>query len=602
MIVRMKKITLFVAENERDNFLLALRKLGVLHIRESCPALPEHVQRLEQDYALFKKAADVISAHCGSGMQLSLSYEDAKQKAREIIEFDREYRMLDNELSDLQTQLLWFAPWGDFNPQEIVSLRSSGIYVRLFHLTKQQWKKAKAGSLQVIRTVKNSVFAVSLSLHTEADFEYDEVLLPKRSADELRYLQHVLRAKKTKLETSLKEQGCLQKIFSIHLRTLGEKLKFLTVKHTMQQEGVFSYLEGFCPVSGLKNLVAEAKGFHAGYLIEDPGSPEEVPTLVENPPWIRIIDPVFRFMNTVPGYQEFDISFWFLVFFSLFFAMIVGDGGYGLLFLFLTFFIHRKVRNAPPEPFFLLYLLSCSTIIWGAVTGTWFGFEQIARLPFFKVLIIDKLYSFSELSQNFVIYFCFVIGVVHLSIAHLLLALRVINSKGALAEAGWISILWGMFFLAGTLILNNPFPVFGKYFFIVGIALVLLFSSPEKNILKAIAASLIDAPLKIISSFGDIVSYLRLFAVGTASVIVASTFNNMGLSAGFGTVLSGLGAACILFLGHALNIALACMAVIVHGIRLNMLEFSGHLGMQWSGKSYLPFKEEENQESLNRGG
>ncbi|NQT06695.1 MAG: hypothetical protein HQ575_04045, partial [Candidatus Omnitrophica bacterium] len=100
-----------------------------------------------------------------------------------------------------------------------------------------------------------------------------------------------------------------------------------------------------------------------------------------------------------------------------------------------------------------------------------------------------------------------------------------------------------------------------------------------------------NLPLSIISAFSDVVSYLRLFAVGYASVIVANSFNNMAMEAGFGSIASGLGAAFILFFGHALNIALGIIAVVVHGIRLNMLEFSGHLGMQWSGREYKPFKE-----------
>ena len=119
---------------------------------------------------------------------------------------------------------------------------------------------------------------------------------------------------------------------------------------------------------------------------------------------------------------------------------------------------------------------------------------------------------------------------------------------------------------------------------------MLFFSNPQKNILKGVLHTLVDMPLKVISSFSDIVSYLRLFAVGYASVIVASSFNDMALEIGFGSILSSALAALVLFLGHAINITLGLMAVVVHGVRLNMLEFSGHLNMQWSGKIYKPFK------------
>jgi V/A-type H+/Na+-transporting ATPase subunit I len=121
--------------------------------------------------------------------------------------------------------------------------------------------------------------------------------------------------------------------------------------------------------------------------------------------------------------------------------------------------------------------------------------------------------------------------------------------------------------------------------------LLLVFSEPQKNILKAIVSSLTNIPLKIVGSFADIVSYLRLFAVGCATVVLASTFNDIVMGIGFNSIISGMIAAIILFLGHTLNIILGFMAVIVHGIRLNMLEFSGQMGMGWSGKEYSPFKE-----------
>jgi len=249
-------------------------------------------------------------------------------------------------------------------------------------------------------------------------------------------------------------------------------------------------------------------------------------------------------------------------------------------------------RSNLNEAFFLMYTLSFATVIWGAVTGTWFGFEKIAELPFFNAMAVRKVQSFVEGNENFMIYICFIIGIVQLTLAHAVLAVKKINSLKAIAELGWIAILWGLFFTAGNLVIGRNFPAFTAYLFITGISLVILFSNFRKNILKGALISLADLPLKIVSSFSDIVSYLRLFAVGYASTVLASTFNDMALQIGFHSALSGLAGALILFFGHGLNIALGIMAVIVHGIRLNMLEFSGQMGMEWSGKKYTPFCED----------
>jgi V/A-type H+-transporting ATPase subunit I len=171
-------------------------------------------------------------------------------------------------------------------------------------------------------------------------------------------------------------------------------------------------------------------------------------------------------------------------------------------------------------------------------------------------------------------------------------AARVINSIKALSQVGWIMILWGMFFAAGTLVIGRTFPPFAGWLLAGGIPMALFFSNPERGILKGALGTLAQLPLSVIGAFSDIVSYLRLFAVGYATVVVAQSFNNMAIGGAHG-ILGGLAAALILFLGHTLNILLGFMAVIVHGIRLNMLEFSGHLDMQWSGKKYDPFRETE---------
>jgi V/A-type H+-transporting ATPase subunit I len=287
----------------------------------------------------------------------------------------------------------------------------------------------------------------------------------------------------------------------------------------------------------------------------------------------------------------------FLLFFSLFFAMIVSDAGYGLIFVALGLFAQKKFgAKAPKEPFFLLYVLGGATMFWGLVSGNWFGAEGIGTLPIFEWALIREISAFpAEAEQaanlNFMMYLCFFIGAVHLSVAHGMRAFRYMNSPKALAEIGWIAIVWTLFFVAGTLVLGKEFPGIGMPLLIGGSALVLLFANFQKNIIKGALVTLGDLPLTIISSFSDVVSYLRLFAVGYASVTVAASFNNMAVGEGISSFVAGLMAAITLFLGHGLNIVLCLMGVIVHGVRLNMLEFSGHMNMQWSGQEYLPFRE-----------
>jgi V/A-type H+-transporting ATPase subunit I len=272
--------------------------------------------------------------------------------------------------------------------------------------------------------------------------------------------------------------------------------------------------------------------------------------------------------------------------------MLVGDAGYGLLFLGLTLFGKAKFRKAPPNVFNLLLITSACTILWGVLTGTYFGMSDIPA-PL-KPLRLGWLTG--DASNTNIMLLCFVIGAVHLTIAHAWNTFRTINTWQALAQVGWIGSTWTMFFAARTLVLNAPFPPVMLWVLAVSVILILLFMNPVHKI-KSEWFNYVILPLNIVSNFVDVVSYIRLFAVGAASFAVANAFNQMAMEVGFNSFLSGLGASIILFFAHLLNIMLCAMGVMVHGVRLNTLEFSGHIGVQWAGRKYNPFRKITETES-----
>jgi V/A-type H+-transporting ATPase subunit I len=289
-------------------------------------------------------------------------------------------------------------------------------------------------------------------------------------------------------------------------------------------------------------------------------------------------------IGVIPGYWETDVSPFVLVFLSLFFGMIVGDAGYGLIFLGLTLAARPLMRKGPNHLFPLMTVMSVSTLIWGLLTGNFFG---LAEPPgFLSQARVTWLAGAN--SQANLMFFCFLLGGLHLTLAHAIRLIRLLPGLQALAQLGWILITWVMFFAARTLVLMEPFPDVMSVLLPVGLILILAFMRP----LRTIAANWTDYvrfPLDVISSFVDVVSYIRLFAVGTATFAVASAFNAMAADFGPFGILSGLAAGLILLLGHTLNILLAAMGVLVHGVRLNTLEFAGHAGIQWTGTLYSPF-------------
>ncbi len=590
----MKKLTLIVTQTGRQDMLKSLRALGVAHIKNIIKPLSGNLNDVLDELAHTNQAISVLAQYKVEKpvQAISWTWAETQEKVKKVAALSKELSAANQDIDRTRTQIEHFKPWGAFNPKDITELSKKGVYTNLYTLNKNEFKQiADRADINIISQQKRYSYVVQFSKNPYDQLPFKKTPLPEEDFKQAHSRYQALQQKIAEIDGILSANTGALIHLKEYVKDLEKHKKFLNVKHGMGTEKGFSYLQGFLPENREAEVARLADMHNAGYIIEEPDEMDDVPTFIKNPKWIEIIKPVFSFMNTVPGYKEYDISLWFLLFFSLFFAMLIGDAGYGVLFFVTTFIIRRKFKKAPPQPFFLMYALSFTTILWGAITGTWFGSELFAQLPLLNSFIIQDISSFAGNNQNLMIFICFTIGVIQLSIAHFILGFRYFNSLKALAELGWISLLWGLYFVAGVLVIARPFPGFAMYLLIGGIGLVLLFSHPQKNILKGIGISLTSVPLKIISSFGDVISYIRLFAVGYASVVLASTFNNMAASIGFNSIITGLGAALILFLGHGLNIILGFMAVIVHGVRLNMLEFSGQMNMEWSGKEYAPFKE-----------
>ena len=595
MIVKMKKVMILVSATARHEALTRLGELGVLHVDTHLPsasgdrALDVEHRELVKALELIEDLAKLEAQRAGRTWQQKQARLGPRECAHHAVDLVREREQLSEEAAECDSQLRWYRDWGNISLASIERLNRAGISVRFLRLDE---KRLKALSTELIVHVGKEVDGakcVAMIGQIGGAEEIEQDVMPDEEAEVLNAKLEEARGRLAELDRQLAALAPQREPLRAYLAELDHQIEVDRVGTTMGLKGVIAYLEGYCPRESIEVLDQTATEQGWACIVQEPPDPEQVPVLVRTPRWLRIINPVFVFMGTTPGYREFDISFWFLISFSLFFAVLIGDAGYGSLFLVTSLLLRRRFPRAPWEPFLLLILLSAATIVWGTVSGTWFGYRPIGELPLLQPLVVEQVNSFVDGNQPFMMFLCFIVGAVHLTLARLVGAVRRINSMTALAELGWIGIIWALFFLAGNLVVGRAMPHYMPWALAAGIGLVVLFSDPRRNILKGALVTLANLPLKLVSSFSDIVSYLRLFAVGYASVVVASSFNDMALEIGFDSIATGFAAAAVLFVGHAMNVTLGIMAVIVHGIRLNMLEFSGHLGMQWSGKPYRPF-------------
>jgi V/A-type H+-transporting ATPase subunit I len=329
------------------------------------------------------------------------------------------------------------------------------------------------------------------------------------------------------------------------------------------------------------------------------------------------------FLGTVPGYFEYDISGWFLGFILLFFGIIFGDGGYGLIITAISLIpiIKSLIQRKPILPAFLLIgLFGLSTILWGTLTCTWFGLspEQLPNwlkslsIPVISNVYADKIWSLPWTSegvglttaQNLQI-FCFTLALVQLSVAHIKCAVRNRKSLKILGDIGSIFQLIGIYYIVLSFVVNGAvfsfdlvlggIPIGTTMILLIGVGFLLsfVFSNYSGSVIKSILASLkniVSVLLGVVNVFSDIVSYIRLWAVGLAGAAISTTVNELA-SPMLGNFMFMIIAIVLLVFGHGLNMILNVLSVIVHGIRLNTLEFSSHLDMSWSGRKFKPFKE-----------
>lgn len=599
MIVKMKKLTLLIAESEIDADLTLLGQLGIMHVTPFKPAKDESIDRVLARIESMEKAISILEEFENDPLPddekgaISDEIHGEITLMEQVLKADAKRKQQIKTLETLQKNEEWYAEWGKFDSSDIKKLAKNGVFIKLYLLNKDELKHIDNRSDVVIAGQKDNFYKVVLISDNENEkLKFDEVVIPK-------YHEYSINNCKLVAETEFNANKELLQQYHTQIDLLRDSLDERYRRYMVRSiqycgevvDESFNYWQGYMPTSAIKEFTDLAEKNNWGYVIEEPSQDEmdDVPTMIRSPKWAEKIKPVMNFMGLVPGYNEIDVSHVFMLFFTFFSGILVGDAGYGLVFFLITLFVHYKQKFKPRIEFGLIYTLSGSIMLWGIITGTYFGVKEIAEIPILSQLVISKIASFGG-DDVFLQKFMFILGAIHLTIGHLQAAWKYSNSVKAIAQFGWIAIVWALYLFINQMVLLIPAPSYLVWLFVGGIVLVALFSQPGKNFFKGMVSSLADLPLNVISGFSDIISYIRLYAVGLATVLMAASFNEMAIGDGITTVLMGVVAVLILVLGHALNMILAAMAIIVHGVRLNMLEYAGHAGVDFSGNEYKPFK------------
>lgn len=640
MIVPMKKVSLIIKGDKRRETLKRLRKLGILQI-EITEGSGEKLEKAKGQISLLENASAYVQEKKQKKVEMiEADVPKTLEIAKEVVALAEEKKECQAEGIAVQVEIERIKDWGEFDPQSILDLAKNGIEILFFETPKTDYEKLDdCVKILSLGETKTSVRFAIVRSGIEGEDEVIDSLnnyrfeLPQMSADELNKKAEELNHRVEELDEKIASYAGYLKSMKKAIKASEKDVEFETFATGMMDENIstnenddfcVSYFNGYIEADNVELLKQEAKEHSWGLVIEEPTEEDNVPTKLKNNKFVSLVYPLTDFLNVVPGYNEYDISGWFLVFILIFFGMIFGDGGYGILVTAAAAVPIVKSlasKKSMPPTFILVALLGLSTIVWGTLTCTWFGLtpEQLPGwLKSLSIPVISNVYSDKiwvpfwmengvglTTAQNLQI-FCFILALIQLEIAHIKVAITTRKSLRVLGEIGSMIELLGMFYLVLSLVVNGEVFSFGLVisgipvgtlaiaFVAVGFVMNFVFVNYNGSILKSILESLVNIVsvlLGIFNLFSDIVSYIRLWAVGLAGGAISATVNEMAgpLLGHFAFMIFAI---ILLVFGHGLNMILNVLSVIVHGVRLNTLEFSNHLGMSWSGYKFRPFEEE----------
>lgn len=656
MILPMKKLTLLVLDSQKKAALKTLRNFGAVHIEKEA-ASSDTLTELQNTYTRLQQAEALITesqpkkAEKTKTEPFTLNRNDLLQAVDEILELKDQESNTRAAINKLTGDIEAYGSWGDFDPEDIRSFEENSIYLTIGELPEKSYALLPE-TIKTVRlaggkkTVRFAIVSETVDVPVDLPSDFNPLILPDIRLSAMKTEREQLQKQLPSFKAKIGARTELLAPLKAEAKKLAKEIEFETVRAGMEvipleedtaadsgaDSSVTLAASGNAATAALGSgnaangtagnaekepirlarlsgyILAEKQADFAGlakangwaFISDDPAEEDAVPTAMRHNRFVQLLTPLTDFLGTVPGYREPDISLWFLLFFGIFFAMIFGDAGYGGILVILSLIgigkAKAKEQPAPLAMQMFLYL-GVLTVIWGTATCNWFGISVDYIPAWLKNLSVPAISNATEESirNANLMQFCFTLGLIQLTIGHIISIVRNIRSPQILGHVGSIAMLCGMYVVVLSLVVSAERYQINQPVMIAiggGFALNFIFSNYQTGIGQSIVDSLkniITMFLGVVNVFADIMSYIRLWAVGLAGSAISATVNQMAGPA-LGSFLIFLGV-LLLFFGHGLNYIMNVLSVIVHGVRLNTLEFSNHVGLTWAGFKYEPFAE-----------
>ena len=601
MIVKMNKYAFMVYHKEYETFLSSLRNLGVVHIRETQPAMSDEllmqIMNERKNLNSLLRFMKGLAADQNIPSVAEISEEEGRTIVSSIENLRESKQALQTKLTALEKDLDYISIWGEFSYKTIAQLKDAGYEISFFTcptsryepIWGEQYNAFLVNSFQSI-----SYFVTVTHPGTQIDIDAERAKMPEFDMEELTSKISQVKSEIDAIDSELQNMAA-QSVAKLQAydRLLQDKfnMKNAWVQTDKVADDKLMLLEGWVPAENAKPMEEELTKQGYYFLQMEIEAEDKVPIKLRNNAFSRLYEPITK-MFSLPNYSELDPTPLFAPFFMLFFGLCFGDGGYGLLVVLLSTILKKKMSEEVRPYLSLFQYLGGAAVLVGLCTGSVFG-VALAEVP-----ALSKVKDYFVSSDNLMT-FSIVIGLVQIIFGKAVAAYKTKIQKGtkySIAPFAWVFVILSLALAFGLPMLNVQIPTamatvcYGIA--AVGLVVAYLYNSPGKNIFLNFGTGLWNTYNMASGLLGDTLSYIRLFAIGLTGSILGGVFNTLAVSMtdGMNIVARVIVMAIILLLGHAINIALCTISSLVHPLRLIFVEYYKNAEFEGGGKAYEPFK------------
>ncbi len=600
MIAKMKKLTFLIYYKEYEQFLGSIRELGVVHIFTKAQGTADNAE-LQENIRKVARYTAAVKFLNGLGVDVDKHQGNADigdRAVEKLSELQQLQQKLQHKLQSVEKEISVVEPWGDFDCKNLLRLKDAGYDVNFFICSEKQFKEEWIDKFNatVVNRIGSKIYFITITpADEEIELEVEYVKIPDNSLSELKSYVEEIKSKNDDVCVELKglARSSLSDIEEAQKR-LHSEIEFskVVLSGDSLADNKLMLLEGWIPENKCTDVKTFMDSQEAYYEMVNPSPEDNVPIMFNNDRFSRLFEPIIR-LYMLPKYNELDLTPFFAPFFMLFFGLCLGDSGYGA-FMVLAVALYRmfaKNIGAEMKPVLtLVQLLGLSTMVCGLLTGTCFGFNlyeiQVPFLQYMKEAISldnQQMFNLSLILGGVQIIFGMMLKAVNQTIQ--------LGFKYAVGTIGWIFVI-----LSSAIAFAAPglMPMGGNLhmvFIVVGLLMAYLYNSPDKNVFVNVGLGLWDSYNMATGLLGDVLSYVRLFALGLSGGILASVFNSLAAGMSPDNVIAGPIVMVLIFvIGHSINIFMNVLGAMVHPMRLTFVEFFKNSGYEGGGKEYNPFQ------------